>query len=89
MNQINEDVVTKLIGKIYRDTMIIQSPNYFITHRYKAEQFQAMMEPHIFHSVIGFLPNTKYRGVNFIMSVTFNKATKEYEVTVHNPKLKF
>ena len=75
MRQISEETVSKIVGKIYRDTVVTQSTNYFIKHTYKAYQFKSMVDPETFHSIIGFLPNTKYRGNPFIMSVIFNKKT--------------
>jgi hypothetical protein len=40
-----------------------------------------------FHNIIGFLPNTKYRGNQFIMSVVYDKSNKNYEITVKNQNL--
>lgn len=89
MREVSEDVVSQIVSKIYRDTLVTQTKNYFIKHKYTADQFASVVDAQTFHSIIGFLPNTKYRGVPFIMSVIFNKKLKEYEITVHNPKLKF
>jgi len=89
MIEVSEEQVSKVVGKIYRDTMVAQSNTYFIKHNYKAAQFKSMIDPEAFHSIIGFLPNTKYRGQPFIMSVVYNKGTKNYEITVHNPKVKY
>lgn len=89
MKEVKEEVVSHIMGKIYRDTVVCQSPEYFIKHKYSANQFSDIIDEKTFHSIIGFLPNTKYRGMPFIMSVIFNKKTKEYDITVHNPKMKF
>lgn len=89
MKEVTEEVIGQIVGRIYRDTMVYQSPNYFIKHTYVAEQFSEIIDADAFHSIIGFLPNTKYRGAPFVMSVVFNKKKKDYEITVHNPKLKF
>lgn len=88
-HQVTEEDIGRLVGRIYRDTIVCQSSNYFIKHVYKAEQFSEIMNADAFHSIIGFLPNTKYRSAPFIMSVVYNKKGKDYEITVHNPKLKF
>jgi hypothetical protein len=88
-NEINEDVVKKVVGKIYRDTMVNQTDKYFIKHTYKASQFKDLLNESAFHAIVGFLPNSKYRGSPFVLSVVFNKKTKEYEITVHNPRIKF
>lgn len=89
MKEISEENVVQIVGKIYRDSMVKQSGDYFITHTYTARQFETLVDNDTFHSVIGFLPNTKYHGIPFIMAVSYNKKTKEYEITVHNPRVKF
>ena len=89
MKAVKEEIVGKIVGKIYRDTLVYQSPNYFIKHTYTADQFSNLVSADVFHSVIGFLPNTKYRGQPFVMSVIYNKKKRNYEITVHNPKVKF
>ena len=89
MKEVSEQVIGQIIGKIYRDSLVTQTDNYFITHHYRADQFLSFLDSETFHSIIGFLPNTKYRGVPFIMGVIFNKKNKTYEVVVHNPRLKF
>jgi len=89
MKEVDSEIVSTIISKIYRDTIVTQSNSYFITHTYRASQFKDLVSQEIFHSVIGFLPNSKYRGIPFIMSVVYNKRLEEYEVTVHNPKLKY
>jgi hypothetical protein len=89
MKEISEELVSKIVSKIYRDTMVTQSNDYFIKHVYTVQDFNELLDADVLHCVLGFLPNTKYRGNPFIMGVIFNKKTKEYEVTVHNPILKF
>ena len=89
MQEVDSETVKKIVSKIYRDTMVNQSNGYFITHKYRASQFKDLVSNEVFHSVIGFLPNAKYRGIPFIMSVVYNKRIEEYEVTVHNPKMKY
>lgn len=89
MKQVDEEMVAKVVGRIYRDTMVTQSKEYFITHVYEASQFENIVTPDVFHNIVGFFPNTKYRGKPFIMSVVFNKLLKNYEITVQNPSLNF
>lgn len=89
MRETTEDDVVNIVGKIYRDSLVIQTKNYFIEHTYSAKDFESIMDPETFHRIIGFLPNTKYKGIPFIMSVAHNRKTKKYIITVHNPKLKF
>lgn len=89
MKEIKEENVVKIISKIYRDTIVHQSPEYFIVHKYKAEQFLDIVDNMVFHSIVSFLPNSKYKGIPFILSVAHNKKLDEYEITVHNPKLKY
>lgn len=88
-NTVNEETVKQIVSKIYRDTMVHQTSEYFIKHTYRATQFKDLVDAQTFHAVVGFLPNSKYRGMPFVLSVVFNKKTKDYEITVHNPKLKF
>jgi len=89
MKEIKEESVSKIVSKIFRDTAVTQSNEYFIKHTYTSTNFKDIVDADVLHSVIGFLPNTKYRGKPFILSVIFNKKFATYEVTVHNPKLKF
>ena len=89
MKEIKEETVSKIVGKIFRDTAVTQTKDYFIKHTYTADSFKNIVGADVLHSVIGFLPNTKYRGRPFILSVIFNKKIATYEVTVHNPKLKY
>ncbi len=89
MREVEETIISKIVGRIYRDTTVHQTTEYFIKHVYKAEQFKNMIDEDSFHRILGFLPNTKYRGTPFIMSVAYNKRLKEYEVLVHNPKIKY
>lgn len=89
MKEIKEEVVLKILSKIYRDTIVYQSSEYFISHVYKASHFKDLVEPDIFHNIISFLPNSKYKGIPFILSVIYNKRTEDYEITVHNPTVKY
>ena len=89
MKEISEENVSKIVGRIFRDTCVTQSKQYFIKHIYTSNQFKSIVEKKVFHSIIGFLPNTKYRGKPFIMSVIFNKKKDNYEIIVHNPKLHY
>lgn len=82
--QVTEEEIGQIIGRIYRDTMVYQSSHYFIKHIYNADQFSEIMDAPTFHSIVGFLPNIKYRNSPFIMSVAFNKKSQDYEITVHN-----
>lgn len=88
MKEIHEDSVSKILNKIYRDILVTQTKKYFITTTYTAEQFSHITTPDIFHSIIGFLPNTKYRGKPFILSVIFNKKLKTYEIIVKNVNIR-
>lgn len=85
MQEIDEKIISKILSRIFRDTLVMKSGNYFITHTYNANQFGSLINPEIFHNIIGFLPNTKYKGKQFIMSVVFNKKRNTYEITVKNP----
>ena len=86
---VKEEIIKQIVSKIYRDTMVNQSTDYFIIHRYQPWQFKDLIDPKTFHAIVGFLPNSKYRDRPFIMSVTYSKKTQEYEIVVHNPKLKY
>mgnify|MGYP003999315885 CR=1 FL=1 len=87
--EVKEETVSQIVGKIYRDTIVFQASEYFIKHIYTADQFKKLVDAKTFHSIIGFLPNTKYRGMPFVMSVVYNKKADDYEITVHNPRVKY
>jgi len=89
MQETNEKNISKILSRIYRDTMVTKSNDYFIKHNYKPEQFKSMVNSDIFRSVIGFLPNTKYKGRPFIMSVIYNKKYDSFEIVVQNPNVKY
>ncbi len=89
MKEIKEESVLKILSKIYRDTIVYQSSEYFILHTYKASDFKDLVNAAEFHSIISFLPNSKYKGIPFILSVVYNKRTMDYEITVHNPTVKY
>lgn len=87
MQEVDEKNISKILSRIYRDTMVTQSNDYFITHKYAPNQFKNIVSPRIFRTVLGFLPNTRYRGKPFIISVIYNKKNDSYEVVVKNPNL--
>lgn len=87
---VNESDVRKLVEKIYRDVMVTQSGDYFIKLKYTFKHFKDIIpDPDLFHIIIGYLPNTNHRGMPFVLSVVYNKGENNYEITVHNPRLKF
>jgi len=84
--EVQQTEVDKMINKIYRDALIKNSTNDFITLKYTHSSFPDKMH-HLLYHVLGFLPNTNYKGKPFIMSVSHNKSTKEFEIIVKNPKI--
>lgn len=82
--EVKQELVDKMINKIYRDVCIKKSNQQFITLTYKPEQFPENMRP-LLKSVLSFLPNTNYKGKPFIMSVSHHILTKEIEIIVNNP----
>jgi hypothetical protein len=90
MKEIDESIIRKVVEKIYRDVMVTRSSEYFLKLKYTHKHFKTIIEDKdLFHTVIGYLPNSNHRGAPFILSVVYNKGTGEYEITVHNPRLKF
>ncbi len=85
MKEISEEVVSRIVGRIYRDTVVAKQTDYFVSHIYKLEDFNGLTTADVLHSVLGFLPNVNYRGAPFVMSVIFDKYNKHYEITVCNP----
>jgi len=85
MREISEQLVEQIIGRIYRDTVVSKSPDYFVKHTYSYNDFKELTSKEVFHSIIGFLPNVTYRDAPFILSVTFDKRSHNYEITVKNP----
>jgi ribonuclease BN (tRNA processing enzyme) len=86
MKETSQQNVDKMISKIYRDALIKKSNKQFITLQYTKENFPDNMHE-VLKSVLSFLPNTKHKGQPFIMSVSVNKKTEEYEIIVKNPIL--
>lgn len=86
MTEIDNDSVQKMISKVYRDALVRNSSNDFITLHYKPENFPDKMRI-VLHRVLGFLPNTNHLGKPFIMSVSTNKGTQAIEIIVKNPNL--
>jgi len=84
--EVHQTEVDKMINKIYRDALIKKSTNDFITLKYTLDNFPKNLHQSL-HRVLGFLPNTNYKGKPFIMSVSHNKSTKEFEIIVKNPKI--
>ena len=78
--------VDKMISKIYRDAMIRNSKQQFLSLNYLPESFPESMQL-VLSRVLSFLPNTNHKGLPFIMSVSHNKRTHEYEIIVKNPKI--
>lgn len=89
MKEVSDVVVKKIISKMFRDATIEMSGEYFIILTYKFHEFKDIIDEETFNNIIGFLPNMNYKGLPFIMSVVHNKFENEYEITVHNPRLKF
>jgi len=87
--EIDAKVIGQILRKIFLDTNVTQSSNYFINHTYRAEDFSGLVEAETFKRIVGFLPNVKYKGKPFILSVTFNKKKNNFEVIVHNPNMKY
>lgn len=87
MNEITDKVIGQILKRIYRDSMIFKSKEYFLQLKYKAVDFINLTDEKTFHGIIGFLPNTKYRNHPFVLGVVHNKRMKEYEITVKNPNL--
>lgn len=88
---INERTVGQILRKIFLDTSVTQTQdkNYFIKHTYSADDFSSLTDAETFKRIIGFLPNTKYKGRPFILSVAYNRKHDNFEIMVHNPKMKF
>ena len=86
---INEHTVGQILRKIYLDTNVTQSPDYFIKHKYTAQDFESLIDVESFKRIVGFLPNTKYKGRPFIMSVAYSRKDDNFEITVQNPALRF
>jgi len=90
MKEIDESTIKKVVDKIYRDCMVTTDSNYFLTLKYTHKHFKALIpDKKTFHSIIGYLPNSNHRGMPFVLSVVYNKNSEEYEIIVHNPRLKF
>lgn len=88
MQEIDQLTIKKIIKRMYGDAMKQLKPDYFITLKYHAFQFKDMIDEKALQTVMGFLPNTKHNGSPFVLSVSYNKGTGEFEVTVHNPRVK-
>ncbi len=86
VSETTQQDVDKLINNIYRDAMIKNSKHQFITLDYSPKSFPDKMHM-IVQRVLSFLPNTNYQGKPFIMSVSFNKKTQDYEIVVKNPRI--
>ena len=88
MNEVEQVVVKRIVKRIFADANNRMSSEYFLVLRYKAFQFKDMIDESSFKSVLGFLPNMKHNHQPFIMSVSYNKGTTEFEITVINPRTK-
>ena len=86
--EVDYSAIKKLIKRITADAMNKMSSEYFLTLSYKASQFKSLLDEKSFDVVLRFLPNTNNNGRPFILSVAFNKKTKEYQVTVINPRFR-
>lgn len=89
MIEVTETVVKQIVNKIYRDANTQMSGEYFIILKYTDVDFKDLIDPNSFKQLISFLPNMNYKGMPFIMSVVYSKFENNYEVTVHNPRVKF
>jgi len=86
ISETTQSDVDKLISKIYRDAIVKKSTKQFITLQYTPSSFPTKMHM-IVQRVLSFLPNTNYLGKPFIMSVSYNKGTQDYEIIVKNPNI--
>ena len=90
MKEISESTIRKVVEKIYRDVMVTRSSEYFIRLKYTHKHFKTIIDDKdLFHTVVSYLPNSNHRGAPFVLSVVFDKGISEYEIIVHNPRLKF
>jgi len=87
MNETDQLTIRNLVKRFYNDAKIKNTDKSFITLLYKHNQFKDMMDEKTFNSVLGFLPNMNYQGKPFILSVSFSRYNKEYEITVYNPRI--
>jgi len=87
MNETDQLTIRKLVRRFYNDAKIRNVSTPFINLVYKHNQFKDMIDEKTFNSVLGFLPNMNYQGKPFILSVSFNRYNKEYDITVYNPKI--
>lgn len=81
--------IGQILRKIFLDTNVTQSHEYFIKHKYSASDFTCFVEEDVFKKIVGFLPNVKYKGSPFILSVTYSKKNDDYEIIVLNPNVPF
>lgn len=88
MREVDQLAIKKLVRRMHADAMKEMSNDYFLTLKYRANKFAELIDEKSFKSVLGFLPNIKHNHQPFIMSVSHNITTGEYEVTVINPRVK-
>jgi hypothetical protein len=84
--EISNETVQNIISRIYRDAVVASSNKKFIKLVYKASDFNSLIDEKSFHDVIGFLPNTTFRGSPLIIGVMYKISDANYEVIVQNPK---
>ena len=77
--------VDNIIKEIYDEVETTQSTNSFIMLKYNINKMKTYKRV-IFERVIPFLPNTKFRGIPFIISVSTNKGTGIIEIIAKNIK---
>lgn len=89
MREIDESMIRKMVDRMYRDCLVTaDSSSHFLKLKYNHKHFKALIpDKQTFHSVVGYLPNSKHRGKPFVLSVVFNKGTEEYELIIQNPNL--
>jgi len=86
---ITDETIGKILRKIYLDSRVIQSEEYFIQHTYTATDFSSLVTEDVFRRIVGFLPNLKYKGNPFVLSVAYNRKDDNYEIIAHNSSLNF
>lgn len=88
MREVEQLVIKKIVRRIYADAMKEMRADYFLILKYRATQFRDLIDASSFKSVLGFLPNIKHNHQPFVVSVSTNIKSGEYEITVINPRIK-
>jgi len=95
MKETDESIINKIIGTLFRDTIILQNQGPFITHTCSADRFIHSVKQDKFHELTDLLSTATYNGNPFVKSVkcidnglTMGKHKYTYKITVHNPRVK-